>query len=85
MARCQNGGFEYCQGPDGSPMENRLAELEAKISFSEDLLESLNRTVYQQQQQIDRLQLELRALREQVNDSLRTDAGGPREELPPHY
>jgi SlyX protein len=66
-------------------MENRLAELEAKISFSEDLLESLNRTVYQQQQQIDRLQLELRALREQVNDSLPSETGGPREQLPPHY
>jgi SlyX protein len=66
-------------------MENRLAELEAKISFSEDLLESLNRIVYQQQQQIDRLQLELRALREQVNDSLPGDANGPREEPPPHY
>jgi SlyX protein len=66
-------------------MENHLAELEAKISFSEDLLESLNRIVYQQQQQIDRLQLELRALREQVKDSLPADARGPGEELPPHY
>jgi SlyX protein len=66
-------------------MENRLAELEAKISFSEDLLESLNRTVYQQQQQIDRLQLELRALREQVNDSLPAEARGTGDEVPPHY
>ena len=66
-------------------MENRLAELEAKISFSEDLLESLNRTVFQQQQQIDRLQLELRALREQVNDSLPAEGRGSRDEVPPHY
>ena len=66
-------------------MENRLDELEAKISFSEDLLESLNRTVYQQQQQIDRLQLELRTLRKQVNDSLPADPRGSRDEVPPHY
>ncbi|MEO8006582.1 MAG: SlyX family protein [Betaproteobacteria bacterium] len=66
-------------------MENRLAELEAKISFSEDLLESLNRTVYEQQQQIDRLQLELRALREQVTDSLPAEARGARDDVPPHY
>ena len=66
-------------------MENRLAEIEAKISFSEDLLESLNRTVYQQQQQIDRLQLELRALREQVTDSLPAEERGTRDEVPPHY
>jgi SlyX protein len=82
MSECD---FDACKSRQGNRMENRLAELEAKISFSEDLLESLNRTVYQQQQQIDRLQLELRALREQVNDSLPADASGPREELPPHY
>ena len=66
-------------------MESRLAEIEAKLSFSEDLLETLNRTVYQQQQQIDQLQLELRALREQVNDSLPAEGRGTHDEVPPHY
>ena len=51
-------------------MESRIAEIEAKVSFSEELLETLNRTVYRQQQQIDQLQLELRALREQVQSAL---------------
>ena len=45
-------------------MESRLAEIEAKLSFSEDLLDELNRTVVRQQQQIDQLQQELRALRQ---------------------
>ena len=67
-------------------MESRLAEIEIKLSFSEDLLEALNRTVYQQQQQIEQLQQELRALRQQ----LQSDAGpaaprDTREETPPHY
>jgi SlyX protein len=67
-------------------MESRLAEIEIKLSFSEDLLEELNRTVFHQQQQIEHLQQELRALRQQ----LQTDdsPGAPRdlrEETPPHY
>jgi SlyX protein len=67
-------------------MESRLAEIEIKLSFSEDLLEELNRTVFRQQQQIEQLQLELRALRQQ----LQTDAGPAQtrdlsEETPPHY
>ena len=33
----------------------RLTELEVKLSYSEDLLEQLNLTVYRQQQQIERL------------------------------
>jgi len=37
-------------------METRLAEIETKLSFSEELLEALNGTVYRQQQQIDQLQ-----------------------------
>ena len=45
-------------------MESRLAEIEVKLSFAEDLLEELNRTVVRQQQQIDQLQQELRALRQ---------------------
>ncbi len=43
-------------------MESRLAEIETKLSFSEELLEALNRTVYRQQSQIDQLQLELARL-----------------------
>lgn len=67
-------------------MESRLAELEIKLGFAEDLLEALNTTVFRQQQQIEQLQKELRALSQQ----LQTDAaqGGerdPGEERPPHY
>ena len=66
-------------------MESRLAELETKISFSEELLEELNRTVYRQQQQIDQLQQELRALREQVQGALPSEPRNLRDETPPHY
>jgi SlyX protein len=66
-------------------MDSRLAEIEAKISFSDELLEALNRTVYRQQQQIDQLQFEMRALREQVRTALPSDPGNLRDETPPHY
>ena len=66
-------------------MESRLAEIEAKLSFSEDLLEELNRTVVRQQQQIDQLQQELRVLRQQVQSGHAAESFGPHDETPPHY
>src|ERR1035437_2264078 len=49
-------------------MEAKLNELEAKMSLAEDLLDALNRTVFRQQQQIDRLQQDVRALRQQLQE-----------------
>ena len=66
-------------------MESRLAEIEAKLSFSEDLLEELNRTVVRQQQQIDQLQQEMRALRQQLQSGQAAESFGPHDETPPHY
>jgi SlyX protein len=66
-------------------MESSLAEIENKLSFAEEMLEALNSTVYRQQQQIDQLQAELRALREQVHTSLPTEPRNPDDETPPHY
>ena len=69
----------------GDP-EVRLAEIEAKLTLSEDLLESLNRTVYRQQQHIDRLERELRGLRDQVESaSAAAEPNTLRDEIPPHY
>jgi SlyX protein len=66
-------------------MESRLSELEVKLSFAEDLLEALNTTVYRQQQQIDRLQREVRELREQLAATMPGEGRSLREEIPPHY
>lgn len=64
------------------PAEDRLTELEIKASFADDLLEQLNDLVARQQQQIDALQRELIALRQQVRDG---PSSGPVDERPPHY
>lgn len=66
-------------------MEARVTELEVKLAFAEDLLETLNRTVYRQQEQIDRMERELRALRQQMLQALPTEQHSLRDEIPPHY
>lgn len=65
--------------------DHRLTELEIKLSFTEDLVEHLNRQVAEQQALIDQLVLAVRSLRAQAPAE-----GGPsfrslRDELPPHY
>ena len=65
--------------------EERLDELEAKLAFAEDLIETLNQTVIRQQRQLDSLQEQLRMLHQQIRDSQPDDSLSPREEIPPHY
>jgi uncharacterized coiled-coil protein SlyX len=67
-------------------LELRVVELEAKLALSEDLQDALNTTLYRMQQQLDRLERELRALRDQVEAADASAApGAPRDEVPPHY
>lgn len=66
-------------------MESRLTDLEIKISYTEDLLDELNRIVFRQQQQIDLLVNEIRALRDQVMTSMPQEQRSLRDEIPPHY
>ncbi len=66
-------------------MNDRLTELEIKLSFTEDMVEDLNRTVFRQQQQIDALAMELKTLRQQMQSTQPGEALSPRDEIPPHY
>ena len=64
--------------------DDRMTNLEIKLSFAEDLIEKLNQTIYKQQQQIEFLYRELKAIKEQAS------ASGPgnsslKDEIPPHY
>ncbi|WP_235027081.1 SlyX family protein [Cognatazoarcus halotolerans] len=71
---------------DAGQLSLRIEALEAKLVFAEDLLETLNLTVYRQQQHIERLQKQLARLAEQVAGN--TGAGEARnlkDEIPPHY
>ena len=66
-------------------MNDRLEKIETKLSLSEDLLEELNKSVYQQQRQIEQLQREIVRLREQVLAALPNEARNLNDEIPPHY
>lgn len=65
-------------------MQERVTELEVKLAFAEDLLDTLNQTVFRQQEQIERLQREVRELRDTLQ-SLPAEQRSLRDELPPHY
>jgi SlyX protein len=67
-------------------LEERLVNIEAKITFQEDLIEELNKTVYQQQQKLDRLEAICESLARHVQSlaDARSD-GMPANERPPHY
>ena len=66
-------------------MDERLEKIEVKLSLSEDLLETLNDTVYRQQCQLEQLQREIVALREQVQAALPREPRNVNDEIPPHY
>jgi SlyX protein len=64
--------------------EDRFVDIEIKLAHQEDLVESLNQRVYEQQKQIDKLEQMLSALAQHVRDN---PQGGqsPLNEPPPHY
>jgi len=70
--------------PVQSP-EARINELEAKLSFAEDLIEALNRSVFRQQEQLDLLQQQMMLLHQQLQNVTPPEARNLRDELPPHY
>ncbi len=66
--------------------EDRLMEIEIKIARQEDLVESLNQIIYQQQKKIDHLEATVAALAKHVKQSQDTQRDlAPLDEKPPHY
>jgi len=66
-------------------METRLTEIEIKLTQMEDLVETLNLTVFRQQEQIASLQHHIRLLGQQLQDIALPERGDPHDETPPHY
>ncbi len=66
-------------------MDNRVTELEVKLAFTEDLLDTLNTTVYRQQERIEQLERLVRDLRQLVLQAIPTEQRSLRDEIPPHY
>jgi SlyX protein len=90
VPRQENPGFGcesvVTQRTTGDELEARIAEVEIKLSYSEDLIETLNTTVYRQQLQIEQLVQEIRILREEKrNEEGRVGQRNIRDDIPPHY
>jgi len=66
-------------------LAQRIEQLEIKLSYAEDLLDTLNTLVTRQQDQIDRLLREVGQLRRQREDDTPPTFRSLRDELPPHY
>ncbi len=65
--------------------EDRIIELEIKIAYQEDLLQTLNAVVINQQQQITRLEETCKVLNERIKNISEGSSINQGDEVPPHY
>lgn len=65
--------------------EVRLEAIETKIVYLEDMVEDLNKTIYEQQQRLDHQQYLIDALLSQVRDLADDPERPAANEKPPHY
>ena len=73
---------------EASPLyvtDQRLTDLEIKATYTEDLLEQLDKIVARQQQQIDALMREVVELRQPAGDGQLLAGRSLRDDLPPHF
>lgn len=66
--------------------DQRLIRIEEKISFQEDQIEALNRTIYRQQQKLEQLEAFCKELAGRMRSLAEAgSAEAPGQERPPHY
>ena len=68
-------------------LEKRLDELENRLVFQDDLIESLNAVIARQDREIITMASQLKALFTRISDLAETAAPGAsaENEIPPHY
>jgi SlyX protein len=65
--------------------DQRLTDLEIKATYTEDLVEQLEKIIVRQQQQIDLLLREVAVLRQPSTDGGLGTVRSLRDDLPPHF
>ncbi len=66
--------------------QHDIEQLQMKIAFQEDTIESLNQALIEQQKQIDELQFQLKRLDSKVSAIEPSNMASEKEEAPPpHY
>jgi len=69
-------------------IESRLDELESRLAFQDDTIESLNEIIARQDGELARLELRVKALADKFNDLAESSAmpgASSGHEVPPHY
>jgi SlyX protein len=69
---------------DAKSLADRIDVLETRLTFQDETIETLNRTITAQWQQIDALMRQVAALSERLQEA-ESNAPGPPNEPPPHY
>lgn len=84
-----NTRMDNTRTPENAPVmqriNQRLTDLEIKASFTEDLLEQLDKVVIRQQQQIDLLIREVTELRQPAALNSADAPRSLRDDMPPHF
>ncbi len=67
--------------------EERLVEIETKITFQEQAIKELNDVIYKQQKEIDKVVSVCDTLVKRINEisEITSVIGEPANEKPPHY
>ncbi|TWI58596.1 SlyX protein [Pseudomonas duriflava] len=65
--------------------DDRIAELEVRQAFQDDLIQTLNDIIVDQQKRIERLQLQVEVLARRQAEMALAQGGGDDEAPPPHY
>lgn len=67
-------------------MDERLTDLEVKLSFQDRMIQDLNEVVIRQQHEIEKLRAEVKTIRSQIGDTDSPQIRDQSEEAPPpHY
>ena len=69
---------------DAKTFGDRIDALEIRLAFQDETIETLNKTITAQWQQIDALTRQLAALSERLQEA-EGNAPGAADEPPPHY
>jgi SlyX protein len=64
--------------------EDRFVDIEIKLAHQEDLVDELNKVVYQQTRRIDQLEALVNQLAEHIRNNAQSGQN-PVNEPPPHY
>ena len=69
---------------EASLLSDRIDALEIRLSFQDETIETLNKTITAQWQQIDALTRQVASLNERLQEA-ENNAPGATDEPPPHY